>query len=112
MRGVSSSIAITTAEHDLGALAAAAETLVVLMAHGKLAEISATLAQLLGPGRPAAVVANATLPEQQVVFGTIGDVARKATGAGLRAPATLVVGEVVAQAASSSAPLVDLARFG
>jgi uroporphyrin-III C-methyltransferase/precorrin-2 dehydrogenase/sirohydrochlorin ferrochelatase len=110
MRGVSSSVAITTAQHDLGPLAAAAETLVVLMAHAKLAEVTATLAEVLGPDRPAAVVANATLPEQQAVFGTVGDVARKALAAGVRAPATLVVGEVVAQATSSS--LVDLVRFG
>lgn len=112
MRGVSSSVAITTADHELGQLAAAAETLVVLMAHGKLAEVTATLAAVLGPARPAAVVANATLPDQQVVVGTVDDVARKAVAAGLPSPATLVVGEVVAQATSNSQPLVDLARFG
>ena len=112
MRGVASSVAITTAEHDLRPLAAAADTLVVMMANTKLIEVSSALAEALGPGRPAAVVANATLPEQQVVVGTVADIARRALSAGLRSPATLVVGDVVAQASAGSRALVDLARFG
>lgn len=112
MRGVSSSLAVTTAEHDISRLAGAADTLVVLMAHARLTELTSALAAVLGPGRPAAVVANATLPEQQVVAGTLADVAIQARRAALPAPATLIVGDVVAQAAASSTPLVDLARFG
>ena len=112
MRGVASSLAVTTAEHDVRRLAAAADTLVVLMAHRKLAEVTSALAEVLGTGRPAAVVMKATLPEQKVVVGTVGDVATRALRAGLEAPSTLVVGEVVAQAAAGSRPLVDLVRFG
>jgi siroheme synthase len=93
-------------------LAEAADTLVVLMAHAKLESVTSALAEVLGPGRPAAVVSNATLPAQEVVTGTVGDVAQLALRSRLGPPATLVVGEVVAQAASNHAPMVDLARFG
>ena len=112
MRGVASSLAVTTAEHDIRRLAAAADTLVVLMAHGKLGEVTSMLAEELGAGRPAAVVASATLPGQHVVVGTVGDVAQRALRSGLQPPATLVVGEVVAHAAGRYGPLVDLVRFG
>ena len=110
MRGVASSVAITTAEHDLRPLATAADTLVVLMAHARLEATVASLREVLGALRPAAVIAGATLPEQQVVVGTLADIARKAQA--LRPPSTLVVGEVVAQAVAGSGSLVDLARFG
>ena len=72
------------------------ETLVILMGLARLPEIAAAL---LFHGRkaetPAAVIAQGTLAGEQVVVGTlatiVGDVAR----AGLKAPATIVVGEVV-----------------
>jgi uroporphyrin-III C-methyltransferase/precorrin-2 dehydrogenase/sirohydrochlorin ferrochelatase len=117
MRGVSSSLAVTSAEGDaslarIRQLAEAADTLVVLMAHAKLESVTSVLAEVLGPGRPAAVVSNATLPTQEVVTGTVGNVAQLALRLRLGPPATLVVGEVVAQAASNHAPMVDLARFG
>jgi uroporphyrin-III C-methyltransferase/precorrin-2 dehydrogenase/sirohydrochlorin ferrochelatase len=117
MRGVSSSLAVTSAEGDaslarIRQLAEAADTLVVLMAHAKLESVTSVLAEVLGPGRPAAVVSNATLPTQEVVTGTVGNVAQLALRSRLGPPATLVVGEVVAQAASNHAPMVDLARFG
>src|SRR5207249_1561550 len=106
MRGVASSIAVTTGEGNAPAarlqqLAAAADTLVVLMAHGKLEGIASTLAEPLGRNRPAAVISSATLPEQEVVTGTLGDIAERVARSGLLPPATLVVGEVAAQAASN-----------
>jgi uroporphyrin-III C-methyltransferase len=112
MRAVSSSVAITTADGDIEPLAAAADTLVVLMAHSKLAGVTARLADVVGPDRPAGVVANATLPDQKTVVGTVGDIAVRVVEAGLEAPSTLIVGEVVAHAAASSEALVDLVRFG
>ena len=117
MRGVASSIAVTTGEGNapparLQQLAAAADTLVVLMAHGKLEGIASTLAEPLGRNRPAAVISSATLPEQEVVTGTLGDIAERVARSGLLPPATLVVGEVAAQAASNLDQVVDLASFG
>src|SRR5947209_107159 len=96
MRGVSSSMAVTSAEGGaslgrLRRLAAAVDTLVVLMAHGRLPEVTSALAEVLGQDRPAAVVGSATLPDQQVVTGTLGNIAVQASLSSLAAPATLVV---------------------
>jgi siroheme synthase len=117
MRGLSSSVAVTTAEGKsapsrIRELAAAADTLVVLMVHARQKEVTSAIAEVLGLDRPAALISRATLPGQKVVTGTLRDVALLALRAGLEAPATLVVGEVVAQAAANQKPVVDLASFG
>ncbi len=44
---------------------------------------------------PVAVVEWGTLPRQRTIVGTIGDIAQRCTGAGVDAPAVIVVGEVV-----------------
>ncbi len=103
LRGVSSSLAITTAQgggsldrlHDL---ALAADTLVVLMPRAGLAEVAAVLARAVGGSRPAAVISNATLPNQKSVSGPLEMIARLADQAAIETPATLVVGDVVAAA--------------
>jgi uroporphyrin-III C-methyltransferase / precorrin-2 dehydrogenase / sirohydrochlorin ferrochelatase len=100
MRGVSSSLAITTAQgadgiERLVGLARSADTLVVLMARASLAEIAAALIPAVGAARPAAVVAGATLPGQRSVTARLDGIARAADEAGVETPATLVVGEVV-----------------
>jgi uroporphyrin-III C-methyltransferase / precorrin-2 dehydrogenase / sirohydrochlorin ferrochelatase len=100
-RGVASSVAIATAQgaasiDRLVDLARSADTLVVLMALGELPELSAALGRALGGSRPAAVIANATLPSQRSVTGTLDRIARMAADAAIEAPATLVVGDVVA----------------
>ena len=114
MRGVSSSIAVTSAESmdRVRRLAVAADTLVVLMAHARLGEVASAIAEVVGPDRPAAVVGAATLPEQKAVLGTVANIARRALATGLESPATLVVGEVVALAAANSRQIVDLVSFG
>jgi uroporphyrin-III C-methyltransferase/precorrin-2 dehydrogenase/sirohydrochlorin ferrochelatase len=103
MRGIASSVAITTAQGDgsierLRALALASDTLVVLMPRSNLAEVAAVLASAVGASRPAAVIGSATLPSQQSVTGTLGRIARLADQAEIETPATLVVGDVVAAA--------------
>jgi uroporphyrin-III C-methyltransferase/precorrin-2 dehydrogenase/sirohydrochlorin ferrochelatase len=100
-RGVASSVAITTAQGGgsidrLADLARAADTLVVLMALGELPEVAAVLARAVGGSRPAAVIGNATLPNQRSVSGRLDSIARLAADAEIEAPATLVVGDVVA----------------
>jgi uroporphyrin-III C-methyltransferase/precorrin-2 dehydrogenase/sirohydrochlorin ferrochelatase len=100
MRGVSSSVAITTAQgpdglERLAALAGSAETLVVMMPRASLAEIAATLIPVVGGARPAAVIAGATLPSQRSVTSRLDGIARAADEAALGTPATLVVGDVV-----------------
>jgi uroporphyrin-III C-methyltransferase len=100
-RGVSGSFAVVTghcAEGDRQDWAALArlDTLVILMGLSRLPEIAA---QLLFHGRgadtPVAVIASGTLPEEWTVVGTLGSIAADADRAGLRSPATIVVGKVV-----------------
>jgi uroporphyrin-III C-methyltransferase/precorrin-2 dehydrogenase/sirohydrochlorin ferrochelatase len=103
MRGVASSVAITTAQgggsmERLRALALASDTLVVLMPRSNLAEVAAALASAVGASRPAAVIGSATLPSQQTVSGPLDRIARLADQAAIETPATLVVGDVVAAA--------------
>lgn len=119
LRGVSSSVAITNVhcnewQQRIRDLAAAADTLIVLMGREKLAEVTAQLDGSL----PAALVGSASLPEQQSVSGTVANIARLADEAGIEAPATLIVGQVVAAVSSAEVPalarrrLVDLISFG
>jgi uroporphyrin-III C-methyltransferase len=100
-RGVSGSFTVVTGHRcgdavedpDWEALARS-ETLVVLMGLGNLAAIAGSLVR---HGRsadtPAAVIRCGTTEDQEVVVGTLADIAQRA--ATLRPPATVVVGEVV-----------------
>lgn len=71
-------------------------TLVVLMG---LRQLDALAARLIAAGAaadtPAALIANGTLPDEQVVVATLGTIAAEAALAAVEPPATLVVGEVV-----------------
>jgi uroporphyrin-III C-methyltransferase len=95
---------------DLTALATATDTLVVLMAAGKLA---ATCAALIDGGRPpaepAAIVQWGGTPDQRSVVGTLEDLPALAAAVSIGPPATLVVGAVAALAAELS-PVAPLAR--
>jgi uroporphyrin-III C-methyltransferase/precorrin-2 dehydrogenase/sirohydrochlorin ferrochelatase len=114
-RGVAASFAVTSlkagdapsAASRLEALAAAADTLVVMMPLGDLDELGARLSRVLG-ARPAALVAAAGRPEQRVVRGTVGDIAAAARRARVEGPATLVVGEVVALLACEPAEALEM----
>jgi uroporphyrin-III C-methyltransferase len=81
--------------HDWAALAKMS-TLVVYMGLRHLDKIAAKLIDAgLDPFTPAAVIANATLPNQIVVDSPLSLIAAEA--AGLPAPAVLVIGEVAAK---------------
>ena len=85
---------------DWPALAASSGTLVLLMAAERLQLIAETLIRHGRlPGTPVAVVADGTLPTQRTITGTLQTVAGQAAAAGIRPPAVVVVGEVVALAA-------------
>lgn len=101
-RGVARSFAVVTGstahddEVDLSRVAGT-DTLVVLMAAGRLAQ---TCAELIEAGRPAdepaAIVQWAWTPEQRSVLGTLEDLPMLAEAASIGPPATLVVGTVAA----------------
>jgi uroporphyrin-III C-methyltransferase len=105
-RGMARSFAVVTASTahgdeapDLVALAGAVDTLVILMAAGKLDDVCA---ELVAGGRPAAepaaIVQWAGTREQRVVLGTLEDLPALARAATIGPPATLVVGPVAALA--------------
>ncbi|HEY7202286.1 MAG TPA: uroporphyrinogen-III C-methyltransferase, partial [Candidatus Dormibacteraeota bacterium] len=108
LRGVASSAAFATARArggdlaELGRLAASVDTLVVLMPLEGLATTAAELAAAVGGARPAAVVAEAGTPRQRMVRADLATIAEACEAAGIRAPATLVVGDVVAAAAAGA----------
>ncbi len=106
-RGVARSFAVVTASTtgtahaadavpDLSRIAGAVDTLVLLMAAGKLAE---TCDALIEAGRsadePAAVVQWATTPDERTIVGTLAELPALAAAANVGPPATLIVGEVV-----------------
>jgi uroporphyrin-III C-methyltransferase len=102
-RDVARSVAVVTASAahgdgvDLADVATATDTLVVLMAAGRLA---ATCQQLVAAGRdaqtPAAIVQWATTEDERSVIGTLQTLPALALAASIGPPATLVVGDVVA----------------
>ena len=105
-RGVSTSVALVTGHEDpakghqdvdWAKLANGADTLVLYMGVGRLAEISASLISAgKSPDSPVAVVRWGTVPEQRTVTGTLEDIAERVAEAGLKPPAITVVGDVVA----------------
>ena len=100
-RGVSDRVTIASGhgadggEPDYASLAAAAGTLVLFMGLDRLQRLCAGLVRAgLSASTPAAVVSRGTLPDQESVFGCLGDLAKLA--AELESPALVVVGDVVA----------------
>ena len=111
-RGLSDRVTIATAhaadgsEPDYDALAATGGTLVLFMGLARLPALAAGLiAAGLPAETPAAVVSRGTLPDQEVVTGSLAEL--PAVAADLPGPALVVVGEVVGLAASL-APLATL----
>src|SRR5215217_7219808 len=105
-RNVSTSVAFVTGHEDptKGSqdvdwenLANGADTLVLYMGVGRLEEISKGLiAGGRNPDTPVACVRWGTVPEQRTITGTLQDIADRVTEAGLKPPAIIVVGDVVA----------------
>lgn len=104
-RGLATSFTVATAsaahgdDVDLARVANSADTLVLLMAAGKLAE---TCEALVAEGRPseepAAIVQWAATPEQRSVVGTLAELPALAAAVSIGPPAALVVGAVAALA--------------
>ncbi len=85
-----------TVDLDWPTLARPHQTVVVYMGIAALGEICRQLiAHGLPNTTPAAVIRHATLPDQQVLTGTLGSLPEAAATAGITSPALIVVGEVV-----------------
>ncbi|WP_413722825.1 uroporphyrinogen-III C-methyltransferase [Sodalis sp. RH23] len=83
--------------HNWRVLAQLDGTLIILMGMSRLADICR---QLILHGRdadtPAAVVMNASHPEQRTVLATLGTLAQESARAGMAAPSLIVIGDVAA----------------
>jgi uroporphyrin-III C-methyltransferase len=100
-RGVAGSFAVVTG-HCMGSdrldwsALARLDTLVILMGLARLPELSVLLqSHGRAANTPVAVIANGSRPDERVVVGTLADIAGLVAAVGLRAPATIVIGEVV-----------------
>jgi uroporphyrinogen III methyltransferase/synthase len=104
-REVTTSVAFVTGHEHLGKpdseidwerLSLGSGTVVFYMGVKNLPQISANLmAHGRNPSTPVALVRWGTRPEQEVLTGTLSDIADRARKAGFKAPAVTVVGEVV-----------------
>ena len=103
-RGLSSSVAVVTGArsgdgaHEPGAYGnlAAADTIVVLMGLSHLRKIAHELTNAgRSPETPVAVVRWGSYHGQEIVTGTLHTIASEAERVGIRAPAVIIVGEVV-----------------
>jgi precorrin-4/cobalt-precorrin-4 C11-methyltransferase len=103
-RGVSETLIITrpagkTLEEDhITELSQYPGTMAFFLGSEHFAEITAKLS--CSADTPAAVVFHASWPDQQVITGTVADIAQKATDAGITRSALLIVGRAVQGTAS------------
>ena len=102
-RDYAASVAIITghragdAEHpiDWAKIAAAVDTMVILMGVESLEEITSKLLEGgVCPGKPAAIVESGTLPQQRAIIATVGTLAAQAEQKQFKPPAVIVIGEV------------------
>ncbi|HRO11555.1 uroporphyrinogen-III C-methyltransferase [Amaricoccus sp.] len=99
-RGVSRALILATghaADLDWAALARTGQPIVVYMGLGALREIAAALVEGgLPAATPAAVIASATCPDERILVADLGSIAARAAEEGIRPPAVIVVGAIVA----------------
>ena len=98
---------------DWPALARSGGTLVLLMSlGGKRSRLGAVTSELMKHGRPGdcpvSVIADGTMPTQRTITSTLEDVERRLVDEGIRPPAVVVIGGVVAVAAELAALARDL----
>jgi precorrin-4/cobalt-precorrin-4 C11-methyltransferase len=117
--GVSQSVILTrTAERatamppgeELSTFAASGATLVLHLAVQRVEAVVAELVGSYGADCPVAVVAHASRSEQQILRGTLADIAEQVRTAGIRRTAVIVVGRVLAAAGFPDSYLYSAAR--
>jgi uroporphyrin-III C-methyltransferase len=116
-RGLASSFAVVTGHDEAGAggpaggWASGADTLVLLMAVHNLRALAASAIEGgRPPSTPVAVIRWGTTPQQEILIGTLADIADRA--AGMEPPAVVVIGAVVnlARALRATGPAEEPAR--
>ena len=88
-------------------LAQSRATMCIFLSTDKIAETAATLAESYGPECPAAVVYHASWPDEQVVRGTLADVAGRVAAAGITRTALFLVGAALERPLHRASKLYD-----
>ncbi|MEY3416059.1 MAG: uroporphyrinogen-III C-methyltransferase [Bacteroidota bacterium] len=81
---------------DIQLAAQSSATVVILMGMTHLSQIAAVFMEEGKAETPAAVIQNGSLPQSNIILGTIKTIAQKVKQAGMESPAIIVFGEVVA----------------
>ena len=113
-RAVAQSFTVITGHEALEPVAGGRDnTLVILMGVTALAESAANLAAgERGAACPVAIIEDGYGPNQRVSFGTLDTIAEVAKQKGVKAPAVIVVGDVVLQSEFAPAGLVGRIELG
>lgn len=95
------------AGEKLESFATTQATLVIHLAIHAIGKIVAELTPLYGADCPAAVVVQASQPEQRIIRGTLGDIAAKVTEQGIERTALIIVGRALDTDAFRDSALYD-----
>ncbi|MFD4182620.1 precorrin-4 C(11)-methyltransferase [Rhodococcus sp. NPDC058514] len=117
--GVSQSIVLTRVStlstamppgEDLATLGASGATLVIHLAAHRIDQVALELRGPYGDDCPVAVVAFASRPDEIVLRGTVGDIARQVHSAGVTKTAVIIVGRVLSAEGFPDSYLYSAAR--
>ena len=108
--GVCQTITITRAEgntpvpekEDLKDIIKTRPTLILFLSVSKLGEIVETLKTGYPPSTPVAIVYRVTLPEEEIILGTLMDIMEKIKGRDIKKTALIIVGEVLSKKGDDS----------
>ncbi|WP_433296351.1 precorrin-4 C(11)-methyltransferase [Actinoplanes sp. CA-030573] len=95
---------------DLATLSAARATMVLHLAVQRIDAVVEELLPSYGPDCPVAVVARASRDDEQILRGTLGDIAAQVREAGIRRTAVIVVGKALTAAQFPDSHLYSAAR--
>lgn len=84
-------------QEDLAELARTRSTMAIFLSVQHLAEVTGKLLSVLAPSTPAAVVARASWPEEQIIQGRLADICELTEAAGIERTALVIVGDILAQ---------------
>jgi uroporphyrin-III C-methyltransferase/precorrin-2 dehydrogenase/sirohydrochlorin ferrochelatase len=89
---------------DWPALARSDGTLVLMMSLQRIGAVTSTLMKHGRPGNsPVSVIADGTMPTQRTIYSTLDGIERRLADEGVRPPAVVIIGGVVAIAAELAA---------
>jgi precorrin-4/cobalt-precorrin-4 C11-methyltransferase len=95
---------------DLASLAATGATLVLHLAVQNIDKVAADLLPYYSPDCPAAVVARASWPDEEILRCRLGDLASQVRDRGIRRTAIVIVGRVLARASFDDSHLYSASR--